>query len=365
MTAIQEGHDRRQLVDLAISAARKLESAQTGLIHYPTQDTIPFYQNFCFCLALFRSLVGDNVQEAKERLNHLLFFMDENGLFPTYMHEYPKTCPYARSSFPLKLIEKHFGHILGSEIRTKLKAVAPFPLPPKEILSSKDAGVAALHLEDLAPLTSYWDPELNIYNGPLNDERQNEGEIELTLFDLFMGNSPRILKPHPVHIEAALVFSPRPVEFSNAHHSATIPHGKGYHLLRKVWNEGDHLHTLVCQEKKMTLEGDILIYPEEIPDEKNRTELSFFVNYHPSNTILINKEKGTVFRLGDVVQIGDNWKLSFEKIDGEGDFLGHISRGNRPAQLDTDITQAHDRKISIRTLRRSKNLKLRLVLQQD
>lgn len=364
MTVTQEGHDRRQLVDLATHAARKLESAQTGFIHYPTRDTIPFYENFCFCLALFRSLVGDNVQEAKERLSHLLSFMDENGLFPTYMHEYPKMCPYARSSFPLKLIEKHFGHILGCEIRAKLQTVAPLPMPPKEILSSRDAALAALHLEDLTPLTPYWDPELNIYNGPLNDERQREGEIELTLFDLFMGNSPRILKPHPLHIEAALVFSPRPVEFSYAHHPATIPHGKGYHLLRKVWNEGDHLHTLVCQEKKMTLEGDILIYPEEIPDEKNRTELSFFVNYHPSNTILINKEKGTVFRLEDVVQIGDNWKLSFEKVNGEGDFLGHISRGNRPAQLDTDITHAHDWKISIRTLRRSKNLKLRLVLQQ-
>jgi len=363
MTVTQEGSDRRQLIDLAIDAARSFESSQTGLIHYPTPDTIPLYQNFCFCLALFRSLIGDNVQEAKEKLSHLLFFMDENGLFPTYLHEYPKRCPYARSSFPLKLIEKHFGHILGHEIRTKLKAVAPLPLPPKDILSSRGAGAAALHLEDLDPLTPYWDPELNIYSGPLNDERQNKGEIDLSLFDIFMGNSPRILKSHPVHMEAALVFSSRPVEFSCAHHPAPIPHGKGYHLFRKAWKEGDHLHTLVCQEKKMTLEGDILIYPEEIPDEKNRTELSFFVNYHSSNTITINQEKGTVFRLGDSVQIGNSWKLSFEKIDGEGDFLGHISRGNRPAQLDTDITHAHDWKISIRTLRRTSDLRLRLVLQ--
>lgn len=359
---IQEGRDKRQLIELAIGAGRRFESSQTRLIHYPTRDTIPFYQNFCFCLALFRSLVGDNVQEAKKRLCHLLSFMDENGLFPTFVHEYPKTIPYAHSSFPLKLIEKHFGHILGDELRAKLKTVAPVPLPPKVILSSKDAALTALQLDDLTSLTPYWDPELNIYDGPLNNERQREGEIDLTLFDLFMGNSPRILDPHPVHMEAALVFSSRPLQFSYANHPAPIPHAKGYHLFRKVWEEGNHLHTLVCQEKKMILEDDILIYPEEIPDEKNRTELSFFVNYYPSNTIAINGEKGTVFRLEDAVQIGDRWRLSFEKVDGEGDFLGHISRGNRPAQLDADITHAHDWKISIRTLRRSPNLRLRLVL---
>ncbi|MCB1110587.1 MAG: hypothetical protein KDK64_06355 [Chlamydiia bacterium] len=353
--------NKRELTDLALQAGRRYQSPHTGLIHYPTLDRIPLYQNFCFCLALFRSLVGEQVQEGKERLNHLLAFQKE-GLFPTYLHEYPQVSPFARCSFPLKLIEKHFGAILGDELREKLKGVAPVPAPPQKILTSRDAAHAALHLEDLTPLTPYWDPELQIYQGPLNDERQRGGELDLTLFDLMMGNAPRLLKPHPVHLEAALIFTPKPEKFLTKTFPPPLSQGKGYHLFRKVWQEGESLHSLVCQEQKICLEDDILIYPEEVPDEKQRTELSFYVNVHPSNTVQVNGEKGTVFRLGDTLQIGEKWTLLFEKVAGEGDFLGQISRGNRPAQLETDITQAHDWKISIRTLRRSSDVKLKLLL---
>lgn len=356
-----KGEERRELIERAIQTGHHYKQENTGLIHYPTPDLIPLYLNFCFCLALLRSLVGDNVQEAKERLLHLLSFQKE-GLFPIYLHEYPKVSPYSQCSYPLKLIEKHFGSILGDEIRELLKTVAPMPSPPHEILTSRDAALKALHLEDLTPLTSYWDSEHQIYAGPLNDERQNQGEIELTLFDLMMGSPPRIVDPHPVHIEGALIFTSRPTHFLTQLHAAPTPHGKGYHLLRKVWKGENQLHTLVCQEKRIALEGDRLTYPDEIPDEKHRTELSFYVNYHPDNSIRVNGEKGTVFKLGDRVQIGDKWVLSMDLVDGKGDFLGHISRGNRPAQLDADITQAHDWKISLRTLRRTPNLKLKLAL---
>ena len=141
MTETIVGQEKRKLIELALVAGRKFESKETGLIHFPTRDTIPLYQNFCFCLALFRSLVGDNVQEGKERLSHLLAFQNEEGLFPIYLHEYPKASPYARCSYPLKLIEKHFGHILGDALRQALKTVAPLPPAPEKVLTSRDAAL--------------------------------------------------------------------------------------------------------------------------------------------------------------------------------------------------------------------------------
>jgi len=358
---------KRKLIDLAIEAGWRYESRETGLIHFPTPYTIPLYHNFCFCLALLRSLIGDNVQEAKERLLHLLSFQDEKGCFPIFLHEYPKTNPYSKASLPLKLIEKHFGHVLGEDIREKLKRVAPLPPAPKEILTSKDAALSAYFLKDLSPLTPYWDEDLEVYIGPLNDERQNEGTIDLTLFDLYMANatqkfSERIVKPHPVHLEGSLVFPSSPITFSSKEHALPKLSTKGYHLFRKLWKEEGDVHSLVCQEKKMKLDGDVLIYPEDIPDEKHRSELEFYVNIHPSNKVLVEGENITVFKLGQKVDIGAKWKLSFEVLEGSGDFLGHISKGNRPAQLDGDMTRAHDWKISVRTLRRTANLKLKMSL---
>ncbi|MCB1107851.1 MAG: hypothetical protein KDK76_07135 [Chlamydiia bacterium] len=366
---------KKILVELALAAGRRHQSPQTGLIHYcnedeASRDTIPFYQNFCFCLALLRSLIGEHIQEAKERLMHLLSFQNSEGHFPIYLHEYPSASPYSRASYPLKLIEKHFAHVLGEDIRAKLKTVAPLPHPPNEVLSPKSAADIAYHLEDLSSLAPYYDQELHLYVGPLNGVGQRGGEVELTLFELFMANatqtfSPRLLAPHPVHMEGALIFPSSEIKSFPKKEFQGVSEGEGFHLFRKVWKEGDLIHTLVCQNRKIRIEENTFVYPEEIPDEKKRSELSFYVNAHPSNEIMINGEKGTVFRFGDRVQIGKTHTLIFEKMEGEGDVMGHISKGNRPSQIDPDIYTAHDWKISLRTLRRSPKFRLKLSLHSE
>ena len=363
--------EKKQLVELALAAGRHYLSPQTDLIHLcyedeRSTDTIPLFENLCYCLTLFRTHVVDHVQEGKERLKHLLAYRLEDGRFPIYLHQYPNGVGSYRTMYPLFLIDKYFHRVIEEPLRSEIRKNLILPFPPDQITNSREAGLTALHLichgENLNSLAPYWDPTFQLYAGPLGDERQRKGEIETTLFDLFMGSSPRILKPHPVHLHASLVFPHDAItDFPNISHLSPSPVGKGYHLYRKVWQEGEHLHTLVCQEKKMILEDNVFIYPEEIPEEKKRMELSFYTDYHPDTEIRINGEKGTVFKLGDQVTIKTATKtltLTFKVEEGEGDFVGHISRGNRLSQLLTHDFTAYDWKIGIRTLRRSSSLQL-------
>ena len=364
--------DKRLLIDLALEAGKKYLSPQTGLIQWCYQDekstdTIPLYENLCYCLALFRTVIGDNIQEAKERLSHLLAFKRE-GRFPTYLHEFPQLGWSTRTTFPLQLILKHYGAILGDKLRKELQGLAQLPSAPDSIASSKDGTLLALHLQhdekSLDPLVPFWDPVFQTYSGPLNDEYQRGREIDVTLFDLFMAQahgtfSPRLLKPHPIHLHAALVFpSLHPLNPCSNTHCVATPHGKGFHHFRTIWQEGEDLLTWVCQDKKLSYNKGMFTYPEEHPEDKERNELNFFVSEHPSIDIQINGEKGTVFRLGDRVQIAPGKSFSLELAEGEGDFLGHISKGNRPAQLLNHDFTAYDWKISLRTLRRSSRVKV-------
>lgn len=365
--------DKRKLVDLALDAGRRYLSPQTDLIHYcyedeRSTDTIPFFENLCYCLTLFRTMVGDHVQEGKERLKHLLSFRNEEGRFPVYLHQYSKGIGSYRTMYPLFLIDKYFHKVIEEPLRSEIRKNLTLPLPPEEITNSKEAGLMALHLvchdHPLDSLFPLWDFENELYSGPLGDERQRKGEIETTLFDLFMGHSPRILKPHPIHLHASLVFpSENNKKTSPVISGSPKPVGKGYHLYRKVWKEDCHLHTLVCQDKNIICEGQIFTYPEVIPDEKNRMELTFYTDRADGKTILINGEKGTVFKLGDVISVitpAKTLKFTFKIVEGEGDFLGHLSFGNRPAQIETHDFTAYDWKIGIRSLRRTSTLRLEL-----
>lgn len=85
------------LNEMALNAGRKRQSKQTGYLHlyYHHMDeeahqTIPIVENFYFILALLRTKTIENINEAKEMLDRLLFFQHPTtGNFPTYLHEYP------------------------------------------------------------------------------------------------------------------------------------------------------------------------------------------------------------------------------------------------------------------------------------
>ena len=81
---------------IAMSAAKKRISSQTGFIHYwrddpylSRQDTIPSVENFIHAYALFRTKTVEHIQEGKALLEKLLAF-EVDGNFPIYLHEFPK-----------------------------------------------------------------------------------------------------------------------------------------------------------------------------------------------------------------------------------------------------------------------------------
>lgn len=113
--------------ELALQTGRKWQSVQTGFVHYcyhsSTYDTIPTKENAYFALALFRSRISENIQEAKQILDRLLSYQVE-GNFPIYLHEFP-TC-YSRwqaaEILPsLYWILKTFHLVLGKDLKDKVE----------------------------------------------------------------------------------------------------------------------------------------------------------------------------------------------------------------------------------------------------
>ena len=422
---------KRQLIDLNLTVSRSYQSSQTGFIHIG--DLIPFYENLCYVLALFRSRIGDNIQEAKELLGRLLRFqipkgLVHEGLFPRNVHEYPEVKDTRISVHLLPIlyaIKKEYlaiiEHPLKEELTNAIERVSekcqkihsefPFKAPLSFKLSAikgetvpsdievnttrewTDLFIAMQMVnrgEEILPLaTSRWDPTLHTYVGPAYSEFQEKSEPEITLFDLFMAtsleiSSKRLLTPQKIHLEAALVFPFNEVckERNSVGDSmfsmpTFLPSSKslsqGFHLIRFLWGKESHIHSLVCQEKEFsfqTVEGGRFVfgYQEELPNEKEGMELNFFCDYHPDVQILIEGKKGTVFHLGEEVSIVTPSKivtLSFSIKEGEGKFLGHISRSNRPSQIalqgSKDFT-SYDWRIGLRTLARTPNLQMEVTI---
>ena len=122
--------EARHLNQMAVAAGRQLESAQSSYLHYyyhdeeGPYDTIPIRENILFVLALCRSRVAEQVQEAKQRLKSLLAFQTDSGNFPVYLHQYPHCVDrLAAISIlpPLIIIQKTFASVLGEETRSALR----------------------------------------------------------------------------------------------------------------------------------------------------------------------------------------------------------------------------------------------------
>lgn len=127
----------RLLLELALNSARKRKSVQTGYLHHYYQATdqephlsIPLIQNFLFALALLRSRIVENIQEAKTILEGLLHFQNKKdaqnakGNFPIYLHEFPECkdrLTAVHIGCAIYWILKHFHQILGQDLKSKLE----------------------------------------------------------------------------------------------------------------------------------------------------------------------------------------------------------------------------------------------------
>lgn len=414
----------KELNDLALSTGRKMLSLQTGFLHYfyeyseeECYQTIPLMENVLFSLALFQSRLVENINEGKILLGKLLAFQS-GGNFPIYLHDYPQCKDITKGIHllaPFYWILKHFGHILGQELRNKLEIACTNILEQSKHLKISYspsvrlacANIAFSHegYKILTPFqeeneywhnTNYlidlliglqmvypslknspwnklwtfleknWHLPTGTYIGPSTHEEQKKGEPHVTPYDLFLGYfsrsySSRALTPNPAHLYGALI---QPTEdfFDKTHHN--------FNPFKLVWGSSSYAHTFVCQGNKCKIDSvyhedefELFFTLENEPDlnhiERQR-EINFYFDYHPEVRVLFDGQKANTFELGQAVTIesGDTKiSINFQLIEGEGHFFGHLNRGNRPSQIDAkgkNRFQSYDWHLFLRTLRRSR-----------
>jgi hypothetical protein len=251
-------------------------------------------------------------------------------------------------------------------------------------------------------LAASWHQSSGTFAGPSSKEFQKGLEPQVTLYDLYMGQlsggfSVRVLQDSICHLQGALIqpFEEQlpnvPLPFYNdsliststyalsllnrneGWNKATDP---GFHPFRLVWGTPQRVHSLVCQggncrTSTFTKEQDgaalhfILGEPIESEDREKLRETLFYLDLDDAHLITVAGIPATTFRLEEPVVITTpalKIMLQFAIEEGEGQFMGHIMKGNRPAQIDLKGSHRHhayDWQIFLRTVRRSPHLKLR------
>lgn len=260
-----------------------------------------------------------------------------------------------------------------------------------------------------------WHRRTMTYIGPAVKEWQQGYEPQVTLYDMFMGYlsggfPDRVLKANPTHLEAMLVpvcddILPEPVypmvlegvcDGMNwqLHHAEGMAYTiiesntleinpaveKSFHPFRLVWGGRQRVHTFVCQGGNSKIIGCRAGQHElclsfalgdtvEVEEREKSRDVIFFMDTQEDVEFLVNGHKSSTFRLGDSLSICDaacHLGLTFTLEAGEGRFFGHRMLGNRPAQLDTKGSrryQVYDWQVFVRTLGRSPNCRLNVLLQ--
>lgn len=264
-------------------------------------------------------------------------------------------------------------------------------------------------------LEKSWHPYCHAYIGPCIKEQQEGFEPRPGLYDLLMGYfthsyAERTKKLDIYHLQAALI---QPNENSFDFFRAVEEKGhykgeqwvfikgekKGYSLLEKkgpispflektytplrfVWGTGERTHTLVCQNsnakiqdyhhtsKKIEIIFD-LEEPEESEEREKQKEICLYADLFEGCQMRLNNQPSMTFEIGQEVQLiaGSQvvFLLKFEVIEGEGQFLGHFMRGNRPSQQLAKGERrydAYDCHLFLRTVRRQGKCRLRLLMSE-
>ncbi len=151
---------------------------------------------------------------------------------------------------------------------------------------------------------------------------------------------------------------------------------------RLIAGSPDRLHTMVCQGGKFIREEfsesrqglELFFYFDENngADEREKSrDICFYMDDHPNWSISFNGMKGSIFELGQTVSIHLKDALTllvtFELVEGEGQFMGHVAKGNRPSQFqlvaEEKHFQAYDTIVFLRTVRRSPSCCIKAIVR--
>lgn len=478
----------RQLNEMALMAGRKRQSKQTGFIHLyhdeqeELQHTIPLAENTWFILALLRAKTSEQMNEARDLLDRLLHFQNQDdGNFPIYLHEYPRCKDrfvglQLLPAFYLILVE--FSQVIGSELKLRLVEAseklmrlilkASEEKPPSYALSIKVGALAKVfgrYFEDakmeeqgeaqlnqllslglqrawLIPtsiaeiclalqlaygqiqsspwhvfwnhLRATWHQATATYVGPGLRQFQQGEQPQVTLYDLYLGYfsqqlSPRVLNDAPFHLQGVLIrptgemLQPLPLPyrldgeiegslwsifqadsyaFSWMDKTALqqIAQDHAFHPLYLIWGNQEQVHSFVCQGgnyQSMDFKSgeDFIDFianlsPEfKVEDREKSRELSFFFDVESEIKMTIHGETASTFDLSEeFILETPQMQLILEVtlFEGQGQFLGHVMRGNRPSQIllkGGNRYKSYDWNLFFRTLRRSEDTKLKVRLK--
>lgn len=381
-------------LDLAVKAAKKRESKKTGFIHLflgeqNSTDTIPMYENFCFALSLFRLKTMESVGEARKIVERLLHFQNQEGFFPSYLHEYPYANEVSNSlkiATVLKLILLHFSSVLDVRLKEKIQhaySVCMESIQKKEMTPVWEDRRRAL-LGDFSmfePQTpEEWfevfvsdqfrakqnrmppfHPSLQVWIGSGTSQERAEPmpyPVEWLLVQK-TDVASRFIQDHPSQLYLSLVFDMEEISlhaYPNRFFIQTLNEGA-----QILW-QGKILHTFFVPQGKIISSSsnklELLIDLEGTAQtERNDLfELNCFCNLSDETTIWINEKKGTLFHLGDTLEMKTptlRIDMRIESVKGEGRYVGHIMKGNRPNQKGAlNTLESFDWRIGLRTLER-------------
>lgn len=220
---------------------------------------------------------------------------------------------------------------------------------------------------------SCWDADLSVFIGPSKERRQEGFQPAVTLLDLFMGEyfqnfSKRALLSHPIHLKAALIqpFENKESPLVESPHNFVALIEEKLKQSFTVYSRDalGNTHSLVFESKKGNLaisQKDaknfklIYTYDEVPPSEEDSVEFAFYIAALEGLEIFIGDSKGTLFQTGENLFINSTTMKARIRITtdlSQGQWVGHISKGNRSFQKSKEIYSAYDWKIGWRTLRR-------------
>lgn len=364
-------------IDLALAAGKKRQSARTKFVH--DEELIPLYENFCLALALFRQKTAESVTEGKELIHRLLSFQTLDGNFPIYLHDFPrcfdphmalKVAPilFALMRLFTPVLGELFPQIQAALQKAKLTTEKPewenrsracrgLPLLPVDTTHFSSADwtewLITAQLAGASEISLPYDPALQLLLTEAQIQERGEPKPHPIEWLLAEGNfTPRLLRDHPDQLLAAPLF---PI--------ACKPYApKQGNLCRLFWEGTSNIHSFFAKSLVFDLAGSIEMGRNDL------FEAVVYCNRSSETEVFVEGRKATSFRFGDTVSIQTPQKtvrLRFALTRGSGDFCGHLFWGNRPSQTacqGAERHEAYDWHIGMRTLRRSPEAQIQLIM---
>lgn len=268
-----------------------------------------------------------------------------------------------------------------------------------EVLSACQMHALPLPEPFLQYLSATWHNATKCYVGPQVKLQQAGFEPACTLYDYYLGYlsgalPARALKPqvtalqaaliHPWHCEllpisdlagsnwmvhkekewaVSLMAQAReansgfyPFFFAIANHTLVLDIPKGQ-LLEFKYTE-DHQVELILEIGEESFSDNI----------EKAVACSFFIDDTKGIDFIIASVKASAFSLNDPVQLqmnGAKIQLQWELLEGEGIFMGHLNKGNRPSQLldsGKNRYSAFDLQLFLRAVRGKSKCRLKVLL---